>query len=119
VSKNFELVREARPHTSSASRRLIERQELHAHDPSSGDRLTLQEYETAELGLRAVAPDERKKLAAQGKANADGSYPIRTVEDLKNAISAFGRASDKPATKALIKKRARQLGRTDLIPETW
>ena len=52
-------------------------------------------------------------------AMPDGSYPIRDVGDLKNAIQAFGRAKNKPAVKRHIKKRARALGATKLIPEHW
>ena len=50
----------------------------------------------------------------------DGSYPIVTVKDLKNAIQAFGRTGEnKAATKAHIKKRAKALGKTDLLPDNW
>ena len=49
----------------------------------------------------------------------DGSYPIRDVGDLKNAIQAFGRAKNKPAVKRHIKKRARALGAAELIPDGW
>lgn len=50
----------------------------------------------------------------------DGSYPIVTIKDLKNAIQAFGRTGkNKEATKAHIKKRARALGKTDLLPDNW
>ena len=61
----------------------------------------------------------RERLAASGAAMPDGSYPIVTVEDLRNAIQAFGRASNPQATKEHIMRRARALGRTDLIPENW
>jgi hypothetical protein len=52
-------------------------------------------------------------------AMPDGSYPIRDVGDLKNAIQAFGRAKNKPATKKHIKKRARALSCADLLPANW
>ncbi len=63
--------------------------------------------------------DSRKNLAKSGKAMPDGSYPIVTVQDLQNAIQAFGRATNKAAVKAHIMKRAKALGRTDLIPDSW
>jgi hypothetical protein len=63
--------------------------------------------------------NERKKLALNKEAMPDGSYPIRNSADLKNAIQAYGRASDKPAVKEWIKKRAIELGLSDLIPEDW
>ena len=62
---------------------------------------------------------QRERLAARNMAMPDGGFPIRNVSDLKNAIQAFGRAKNKPAVKAWIKKRAKQLGREDLLPENW
>lgn len=61
----------------------------------------------------------RKQLAAKGQAMPDGGYPIRNVADLKNAIQAYGRATNKPAVKAWIKKRAKALGAEDLLPDNW
>jgi hypothetical protein len=66
-----------------------------------------------------IAKADRDKLAEEGKALPDGSFPIRNVEDLKNAIHAFGRAKDKTAAKKHIIKRARSLKQYDLIPEDW
>lgn len=71
------------------------------------------------LSLRNFSEDERKRLADSGKALPDGSFPIVTVGDLRNAISAFGRAGNKAAAKRHIIKRAKALGRTDLLPEEW
>ena len=64
---------------------------------------------------------QRSHLAKAGKALPDGSYPIRNVEDLKNAIQAYGRANpeDRKAVRAHIRKRAEELGKTDLVPENW
>ena len=69
--------------------------------------------------FREFSPEERKKLAKSGKAMPDGSYPIVTVGDLQNAISAIGRAKNRAATIKHIKKRARALGKTGLLPEEW
>ena len=62
---------------------------------------------------------QRRRLAAKRQAMPDGGFPIRNVADLKNAIQAFGRAKNKPAVKAWIKKRARELGATNLLPDSW
>lgn len=62
---------------------------------------------------------QRRRLAAKRQAMPDGGFPIRNVADLKNAIQAFGRAKNKPAVKAWIKKRARELGATNLLPDNW
>jgi len=61
----------------------------------------------------------RRKLAAKGHALPDGSFPIPNVAYLKKAIQAFGRAKNPAAAKAHIIRRARALGRADLIPPKW
>lgn len=72
-----------------------------------------------DLRAREFSTEERRRLAEEGKAMPDGSYPIVTREDLENAIQAIGRADDPEATKRHIKKRARELGLEELIPEGW
>jgi starvation-inducible DNA-binding protein len=64
---------------------------------------------------------QRKKLAKEGKALKDGSYPIRNKADLKNAIRAIGRAnkSKRAAVKKHILKRAKALGAVKFVPEKW
>lgn len=62
---------------------------------------------------------QRQKLAAKGQAMPQGGFPIRNRADLKRAIQAIGRAKNPEATKAWIKKRAKELNATDLIPESW
>ena len=63
--------------------------------------------------------DQRKQLVIKKEAMPDGSYPIRNASDLKNAIQAYGRSANKPATQAWIKKRAKELNLEDLLPESW
>ncbi len=75
--------------------------------------------DVVEEEFRDYSEEERKKLADEGKAMPDGSYPIVDEEDLKNAIQAVGRAKDIDAAKAHIKKRAKALDKEDLIPEDW
>lgn len=48
---------------------------------------------------------EREKLAAQGKALPDGSFPIRNREDMQDAIRSYGRAKDKGEASRLIERR--------------
>lgn len=75
-----------------------------------------------ELGnnaFRNYTAEQRREMAKDGRALPDGSYPIADEADLRNAIQAIGRASDPSAARAHIKKRARALGLTDLIPEGW
>jgi hypothetical protein len=68
-----------------------------------------------------ISTDERKRLAKSGDALPDGSYPIRNVADLHNAVSAYGRANpeDRAKVRAHIMKRARELGAAEVIPENW
>jgi len=78
------------------------------------------EAEAAEIALkRAFSEDKRTALAKEGMALPDGSYPIVSEEDLRNAIQAFGRAKDKEAAKRHIMKRARALGKESMIPSGW
>lgn len=63
---------------------------------------------------------ERMDLAERGEAMPDGKYPIRNSQDLKDAIRLVG-ASDMPKSevKAWIKKRAKELGLENELPESW
>ena len=68
-----------------------------------------------------ISRDERMKMAEQGEAMKDGSFPIRNVDDLKNAISSYGRSkeSDRAAVRRHISKRANALKVRHMIPEEW
>ena len=71
--------------------------------------------------LAKISQEERMKLAKKGHALEDGAYPIRNVEDLKNAIQAYGRAkrNERRMVRKHIMKRARQLGQWALVPDHW
>ena len=69
--------------------------------------------------FRTFSPEKRQQLAKEGKALPDGSFPIVTVADLKNAIGAIGRAKNRAQVMRHIKRQARALGATDLLPEDW
>lgn len=71
------------------------------------------------LYKRDVSAEQRQKLADEGKAMPDGSYPIATAADLKNAVQSFGRANNPAAVKAHIKRRAKALGMVDALPKEW
>ena len=72
-----------------------------------------------ETEKREYTQEERDLAGDRGEALPDGSYPIKTVGDLKNAIQAIGRAKDRAKTIAHIKTRAQALGREDLIPDSF
>ena len=76
--------------------------------------------EVADIALKAMYDeDERMEMAKGGMAMADGSYPIKDEEDLKMAIMAVGRAKDQDEAKMHCMKRAKELGKEDMIPESW
>jgi len=100
----------------------------HGHTAAQDDSLTadagdnddeVDEAARAELAQRDVSTTERKGLAKKGDALPDGSFPIASVQDLKNAIKAFGRSKDPAKARAFIKKRAAALGQSKLLPENW
>jgi hypothetical protein len=68
-----------------------------------------------------ISRERRQKLAKEGKALPDGSYPITNVDSLKDSIQAYGRS--KPGKRAAVRrhimKRARALDKADLIPDKW
>ena len=71
---------------------------------------------------KQFSTEKREKLAKKGKAipgNGGGAFPIENVQDLKNAIKAYGRAGNKAAAKAHIIRRAKALKATNLLPKGW
>ena len=73
----------------------------------------------SEVEKREFTDAERADAADAGQAMPDGSYPIKTVKDLKNAIQSYGRAKDPAKVKAHIIARAKALGKESMIPENW
>ena len=71
------------------------------------------------VGKREFSDKQREKLADSGHALPDGSFPIVTEEDLHNAIRAIGRAKNPAKAKAHIKSRAKAMGMTDVLPDSW
>lgn len=67
-----------------------------------------------------IPEKEREKLEKEGKAMAGGRFPVRNVSDLKNAIKLVGN-SDLPKDEVMkfLKRRAKDLGAENEIPESW
>lgn len=94
--------------------------EVLGYDKYEADEVEQIEAEAAEIAIkRAFSEERRMELAKEGMALPDGSYPIVSESDLRNAIQAFGRAKDKEAAKRHIMKRARALKLESLIPANW
>ncbi|NDF26426.1 MAG: hypothetical protein EB153_02500, partial [Nitrosopumilaceae archaeon] len=90
------------------------------------DAYEIDEQKSADIGLEAemkikrmYSQEERDEMAKEGIAMPDGSFPIADVDDLKNAVQAFGRAKDKKKARAHIMKRARALAEDGMIPDNW
>jgi hypothetical protein len=64
--------------------------------------------------------EKRRQLAKEGKALPNLSYPIEDESDLGPAIKlAQSGHGDVGAAKQLIKKRAKALGKDDMVPSSW
>ena len=72
-----------------------------------------------EMTFGKQTAEERREAADRGQALPDGSFPIRNTRDLRNAISAFGRANreDRRTVARHIRRRARALNATEMLPE--
>ena len=82
--------------------------------------LALQELFKAEAAIfkRDFTAEQRRKLAAAGHALADGSYPIESQADLHPAaVLARSGHGDTAAAKALIARRAKQLGASNPLED--
>jgi HK97 family phage prohead protease len=63
---------------------------------------------------------ELKEAAKSGAAMSDESYPIKDEDDLKKAIRAVGRGNaDHDSIRKHIIARAKALGLSKLIPDSW
>ncbi len=84
-----------------------------------GVRVLLMKRDDEPYWKREFSADERQSAASSGAALPDGSFPIKSKQDLRNAIQAIGRAKDRAKAMAHIKSRARALGATDMLPDSW
>lgn len=66
-----------------------------------------------------ISQETRRKLAEEGKALPDGSYPIRDIKDLRNAILTVGLGKSEKKAKKWIIKRAKELDAVSELPESW
>ena len=86
-------------------------------EPDDTDQI---ESEAAEIALKRAFPDDkRKEMAMEGTAMEDGSFPIASESDLRNAIMSHGRAKNVEAAKLHIMKQAKAMGKEDMIPAEW
>lgn len=98
------------PFNSDGSR--PERRERRNDKDTEGDTMS-------QTSFKDYSPEERERMAENGEAMPDGSFPIADCADLDNAIQSIGRAKDQEAAKAHIKKRAKALDCDTELPEDW
>jgi hypothetical protein len=61
----------------------------------------------------------RRAEASMHVAEPDGSFPIKNLTDLRNAINDWGRAGSKASDKRWIIHRATVLGLEKSLPANW
>lgn len=69
------------------------------------------------VNKRNYDTETRRRLADEGKALPDGSYPIVDKADLANALQAIGRATNRAQVEAHIRRRAKALDAMDMLPD--
>ena len=64
------------------------------------------------MAERQFSEQERARLASEGNALPDGSYPMPDCDAVRRAIDSYGRApeSHRAALRRLIRKRNDELG---------
>lgn len=85
-------------------------------DDCDGDCVGMSKEDVEKRNFTAA---ERRAAASSGAAEGNGSFPIENEKDLKNAIDDIGRTKDRSAAMAHIKTRAKELGLTELLPDSW
>lgn len=69
---------------------------------------------TLDVQKRFFSASSRRKLADKGEANADGSYPIKSKKDAKNAIRLAESGHGSPSDRASALRRAKdELSKAD------
>jgi hypothetical protein len=70
--------------------------------------------------LEKYTAAQRRAMAAKGQARSDGSYPVASKSDLRNAIKAVGSGGgEDDGVRRHIIARAEALGLAGMIPAGW
>ena len=78
------------------------------------------EYGMKEQKAETYGGVKRSNLDENVFAGPDRSFPIKTAQDVKDAVMSLGRTKhDKAAVKRGIIRRARAIGAVDALPEDW
>lgn len=98
-------------------------QQTQAHQRATQDR-QIEKRAWAHYRPRTKAEEyggiKRSNLDDSVFAGPDRSFPIKTAQDVRDAVASLGRTKhDKAAVKRGIIRRARAIGATDALPENW
>lgn len=103
---------------SEAERAILEQEKLQSK-ASVKKSLWDNMFDPKDFAKRKFSAESRRRMAESGNAMPDGSYPIANRSDLENAIRSWGRGGSDPKVKSHIKRRAKELGAEDMIPDNW
>ena len=70
-----------------------------------------------EIEKRNFDAAQRRKLAEEGKALPDGSFPVSNRKDLSNALQAIGRSKNRAKVLRHLRARAKDMGAEDMLPD--
>lgn len=97
--------------TQSLVKRIAKALNISADEDDCGCGGDSPDYDPDYIAKREFTADRRKSLAQKGHALSDGSYPIESCQDAKNARNRIGTGSAARATiVAHIRKREKELG---------
>lgn len=118
AAETYAQIAEDSPHLDTATWEVLMAQVLAAGENWSGEG---DDGFQDDLEDRDFTTEQRGKLAEKGLALPDGSYPIVTVQDLRNAVAAYGRAPEgkRDEVRKHIMKRAKALGAESVLPDDW
>lgn len=93
---------------------------IHKASQRQADEHAEEATEPGEVAKAKYDAADRKRMAANGQAMKDESYPIADKGDLGKAIHAVGRGgSEHDAIRKHIISRAKSLGASSEIPDNW
>lgn len=73
------------------------------------------------MSERTFSHEERMRLAKEGKALPDGSYPTPDKDALHRAFQSYGRETPEKRSELrhYLIRRAIEMGHPEMIPDSW
>ncbi len=108
---NFSLGAEAAQHAAGAAGDIAGYTAARSTEPAgAAGKYVANAVKKMLIQKREIGQKKRENLASKGEALPGGGYPIENRGDLMNARRSIGRAKNPAATRALVRRRARDLG---------